>query len=134
MKEVVWRYCCPVALKTIFVAGARGIGMHMVSILLSDMVRPNVSKTSTKTAIIHPSPRGNRDTMHASSAYSILQIARRTHSSAVSRPAFDGCSCRWIKSACMPASLLNLARTTKSIAAKNTSTRFLFVRPRDHVR
>ena len=49
MKEVVWRYCCPVALRTtIFVAGARGIGMHiMVSVLLSEMVRPNAPKTST---------------------------------------------------------------------------------------
>ena len=42
------------ALKTIFVAGARGIGMHMVSVLLSEMVRPNAPKTSTKTAIIRP--------------------------------------------------------------------------------
>ena len=61
-----------------FVAGARGIGMHMVSVLLSKMVRPNVPKTSMKNVIIRPSPRGDRDTMHASSAYSIPQIARRT--------------------------------------------------------
>ena len=121
VKEVVWRhYCCPVALKTIFVAGARGIGTHTVSALLSEMVRPNVPKTSTKTAIIRPSPRGDRDTMHASSAYSITQIARRTHSSAVSGPTFDGYSCRWIRSTSMPASLLNLSSTTRSIAAKNT--------------
>ena len=78
------------ALKTIFVAGVRGIGMHMVSVLLSEMVKPNVSKTLTKTAIIRPNPRGDRDTVHASSAYSIPQIARRTHSSAVSLPNFDG--------------------------------------------
>ena len=81
MKEVIWRYGCSVALKTIFVAGARGIGMRMVSVLLSEMVRPNVPKTST------------------SSAYSISQIARRTYSSAVLGPTFDGCSCRWIRSA-----------------------------------
>ena len=80
------------ALKTVFVAGARGIGMHVVSVLLSEMVRPNVPKTLTKTAIIRPSPRGDRDTMHASSAYSTPQIARRTHSSAVSGPTFDGCT------------------------------------------
>ena len=67
-----------------------------------------------------PSPRVDRDTMHASSAYSIPQIARRTHSSAVSGPTFDGCSCRWTRSASMPASLLNLSSTMRSIAAKNT--------------
>ena len=66
------------------------------------------------------SPRGDRDTVRASSAYSIPQIARRTHSSAVSGPTFDVCSCRWIIFASMPASLLNLSSTTRSIAAKNT--------------
>ena len=119
VKDVVWRYCCPVALETTFVAGARGIGMHMVSVLLPEMVKPNVPKASTKTATIRPSPRGDRDTMHASSAYSIPQIARRTHSSAVSGPTFDGCSCRWIRSASMHAFLLNFSSATKSIAAKN---------------
>ncbi|CAM9150174.1 unnamed protein product, partial [Ascophyllum nodosum] len=38
LDEVIWRYsvqhCCSVALKTIGVAGARGIGMQMVSVLL----------------------------------------------------------------------------------------------------
>ena len=94
--------------------------MHMVSVLLSEMIKPNVPKTSTKTAIIRPSPRGDRDTMHASSAYNIPQIARRTDSSAVSGPTFDDCSCWWIRSASMPASLLNLYSATRSIAAKNT--------------
>ena len=122
MKEVVCRYCCPVALKTIFVAGARGIGMHMVPVLLSEMVRPNMPKTSTKTAIIRPSPRGDRDTMHASSAYSIPQIARRTHSSAVPGPTFDGCSCRWIRSASMPASLLNLSIVVRRGVSQRKST------------
>ena len=107
------------ALKTIFVAGARGIGMHMVSVLLSDMARPNVPKTSTKTVIIRPSPRSDHYTMHASSAYSIPQIARRTHFSTVSGPTFDGCSCRRIRSVSTPASLLNLSSTTRSIAVKN---------------
>ena len=82
------------------------------------MVKRNVPKTSTKTAIIRPSPRGDRDTMHASSAYSTPQIARRTHFSDVSGPTFDGCSCRWIRSASMLASLLNISRTTRSITAK----------------
>ena len=58
-------------------------------------LKPNVPKDSTKTAIIRPSPRGDRDTMHASSAYSIPQIARDTHSSAVSGPIVDGFSCRY---------------------------------------
>ena len=94
--------------------------MHVVSVLLSEMVRPNVPKTSTKTAIIRPSLRGDRDTMHASSAYNIPQIARRTHSSAVSGATFDGCSCRGIISGSMPAFLLNLSSATRSIAAKKT--------------
>ena len=105
------------ALKTIFVADARGMGMHMVSVLLSELVKPNVPKTS-KTAIIRLSPRGDRDTMHASSVYNIPQIARRTHSSAVSGPTFDGCSCRWIRSTSMLASSLNLSNATRSIAAE----------------
>ena len=45
--------CGPVALKTTCVAGARGIDMHdVVSVLLSEMIRPNnAPKTSTKPAI-----------------------------------------------------------------------------------
>ena len=65
VKEVVWRFCCPVALKTICVAGARRIGVHMVSVLLPEMVRPNASKTLTKIAIIGSSRCGDRDAMHA---------------------------------------------------------------------
>ena len=49
-------------LESIWVAGARGIGMHMVSVLLSEMVRPNTPKTSTKTAIIRFNPRGDINT------------------------------------------------------------------------
>ena len=63
---------------------ARGISMHAVFFLLSEMVRPNAWKTLTKTAIIRSGPRGDGDTMHTSSAYSIPPIAPRTHSSAVS--------------------------------------------------
>ena len=118
VKKFVWRYCCPMALKAVFVAGARGIGMHMIYALLSEMVRPNGPKTSTKTATIRPSPRGDRDTMHASSAYNIPKIARRTCFSAVSGPIFDGCSCRCIRSASRPASLLDFSSATRSIAAK----------------
>ena len=69
--------------------------MHMVSILLSKMDRPNVPMTSTKTALIHSNLCGDHDTMHASSAYSTPQIARRAHSGVVSsvrqkKQRFDG--------------------------------------------
>ena len=110
----------PRGVEDCFVADARGIGMNTVSVLLSEMVKPNVPKTSTKATITRPSPRGDRDTMHASSAYSIPQITRRTHFSVVSGPTFDGCSCRWIRPASMSASVLNLSGTTKRITAKNT--------------
>ena len=93
--------------------------MHVVSVLHSEMAKPNMPKTSTKTAIIRISPRGDHDTMHASSAYNVPQIARRTPSSAVSGPTFDGCSSRRIRSASIPASLLNASSATRSIATKN---------------
>ena len=79
--EVFWRYCCPVAVKTICVAGACRIGVHMVSVFLSEMVRPNASKPSMKTAIIRSSSRSDCDTMHASSC-NIPQIEHRAHSNA----------------------------------------------------
>ena len=87
-------YCYPVALKLIScVTGVRGIVVHMISILLTEMVRPNSPKTSTKTTIYHFNPHSDRDAVQASSAYSILpQIARRAHSSVITGPAFDGCS------------------------------------------
>ena len=77
-------YCCPVALKTICIAGTHEIDMHMVSVLLSEVVRSNARKSSTKTAIIRSNPRDDRDTMHASSVYSTRQVARHAHSSTVS--------------------------------------------------
>ena len=45
--------------------------MRMVSGLLSEMVRPNALKTSTNTVIVRSNPGGDRDAVHASSAYSI---------------------------------------------------------------
>ena len=44
--------------------------VHVVSVLLSEMVRPNAPKTLTETTIIRFNPRGDCGTMHASSAYS----------------------------------------------------------------
>ena len=79
-------------LKAICVADARGIGLHMVSVFLSEMARPNAWKTSAKTATIRSDPRGDRDTMHVSSVYSTSHIAHHIQSSAVSGPTFDGCS------------------------------------------
>ena len=99
----------PRGVKTACVAGARGIGMQIVSVLLSEMVRPNAPKSSTNTATIRSNPRSDRDTMHASSAYSILHIARRAHSSAVSGPtSMDDCGDGKEISATMSASSLNL--------------------------
>ena len=66
MREVVWRFCLPVVLKAICVAGACEIGIYMVYVLPSERVRPNVSKTSAKAAIIRSNPRGDRDTIQAS--------------------------------------------------------------------
>ena len=40
--------------------------MHVISVLLSEMVRSNAQRISTKTAIIRYNPRGDRDTTHAS--------------------------------------------------------------------
>ena len=95
-KENVSRYCYPVALKLIFcVAGGvvHGIVVHMISVLLTEMVRPNSPKTSTKTTIYHFNPHSDRDAVQASPVYSILpQIARRAYSSVITGPAFDGCS------------------------------------------
>ena len=104
------------AWKTICVTGARGIGMHIVSVLPSEIARPTTLKTSTKTAITCSSPRGDRDAMHTLSAYSIPQAAQ--HSSAVSGPTFDDCSYRSVRSASTSASSLNLHIATRSIAAK----------------
>ena len=63
-------------LKTFCVAGVRGMGIRMASALLSGMVRPSSPKISIKTTIIHSNLRSDRDTMHASSAYSIPKLAR----------------------------------------------------------
>ena len=69
---------------------ARGTGMHVFFIFLSEMVRPYALKTSAKTAIIRSNPCSNRGTMHALSAYSTSRIARRAHSRAVSGPTLNG--------------------------------------------
>ena len=50
----------------------------MVSVFFLDTVRAKDRETSTMTSIIFASPRGDRESMQASSAYSIHHIARRT--------------------------------------------------------
>ena len=84
------------------------------------ITKENLPKTSTKIATIRPSPGGDRSPIHASTLKNIPPIGRRTHSSAVSRPTFKGCSCRSIRSASSSASLLNLSSVTRSIAAQKT--------------
>ena len=68
-----------------------GIGICMVAVFFSETVRPNAPQNLTITAIISSNPRGDRDAMHASSAYSIPHTARRTHTNAVSGPTVPGC-------------------------------------------
>lgn len=49
IKEVVWRYCCTVAVNDISIVGAWGIGKLVVSAFFSEAVMMrNNSKTSTK--------------------------------------------------------------------------------------
>ena len=88
-----WLYFWPAA--TIFSAGRGGVGVspgfcafsgariRRVSVLFSDMVKPNAPVTSTISVIILASPAGDLDTIPASSAYSIPLTALRTRSSSV---------------------------------------------------
>ena len=48
----------------------------MASVVFSDIVRSKAPKTSTKTAVINSKPRGDHYSMPASSAWSLLHIAR----------------------------------------------------------
>ena len=57
---------------------SRGGGMHMVSVFFADAVNAKARHTSTMTSIILASPCGDRETMQASSAYSMPHTARRT--------------------------------------------------------
>lgn len=68
------------------------MGKLVVSRVFSETVRPNATKTSGRIAIIHSNLHGDRDTMNASSLYSIPHTARRTHFIAVSGSALASCS------------------------------------------
>ena len=77
MKEIIWRYCCHLALKTIYVAGVRGICMHVVSILPPEIVRRNAPNNSTKTAIVRStrSTNASRCTHGQNIASPIVKVA-----------------------------------------------------------
>ena len=118
--QIVERGCLsillPCGVEVYLRSWCREIGMHgspSCSLGWSGQMRPRLA---TKTAIIRSNPRGDRDTMLASSAYNTPQIARHTHSSAVPGPAWDGCSCRWVRSASMSASSQNRSSATRSIS------------------
>ena len=90
----------------------------MVSVFSADTVNAKARHTSTMTSIILVSPCGDRETMQASSAYSMPHTARRTQSIAGSGPIDVGGSFRCTSSARMAGSSPNLWRTTVSTAAK----------------
>ena len=90
----------------------------MVSVFFADTVNAKARHTSTMTSIILASPCGDRETMQASSAYSMLHTARRTQSMAGSGPIDVGGSFTCTSLARMVGSSLNLWRTTVSTAAK----------------
>ena len=90
----------------------------MVSVFFVNTVNAKARQTSTITSIILASPCGDRETMQASSAYSMPHTSRRTQSIAGSGPIDVGGSFRCTSSARMAGSSLNLWRTTVSTAAK----------------
>ena len=90
----------------------------MVSVLFADTVNAKARHTSTMTSVILASPCGDRETMQASSAYSMPHTARRTESIAGSGPIDVGGSFRCTSSVRIVGSSLNLWRTTVSTAAK----------------
>ena len=91
----------------------------MVAVFFADTVNANARQTCTITSIILASPCGDRETMQASSAYSMPYTVRRTtRSIAGSRPIDVEGSFRCTSSARMAGSSLNLWRTTFSTAAK----------------
>ena len=93
----------------------------MVSGFLTYTVNSNVRQTSAMTSTILTSPCGARETIQASSTYSMPHTARRTKSIADFRPIDVGGSFRCTRSARMTVSSLNLWKTTFSTAEKKMS-------------
>ena len=52
--------------------------MHMISVFFADTVNTKARQTSTMASIIFASPCSDRETMQASSAYSVPTTARQT--------------------------------------------------------
>ena len=92
--------------------------MHTVSVFFAYTVNAKARHTSTMTYVILASACGDRETMQASSAYSMPHTARRTKSIAGSGPIDVGGSFRRTSWARMAGSSLNLWRTTVNTAAK----------------
>ena len=91
----------------------------MISVFFTNTIKAKAWQTSTMTSIILASPCDDRETMQASSTYSIPYIVRRTWSIAGSGPIDVGDFFRGTSSARTSFSL-NLWRTTVSTTAKNT--------------
>ena len=107
------------ALKTIRVSGAGGSGIYMVFFLISELVRPNVPNTSTKTATMQPVRRPRHD-----ARATIIPHPKKNNALHVPAlfqgPTFGRCSRRWVRSASLSASSLSLCYVMRSIAAKQT--------------
>lgn len=61
---MVCGYCFHVAVRTINVTRACEIDKHVVSVSFSEIVRMNLSETSSRGDITRSSPCGDRDTMY----------------------------------------------------------------------
>ena len=90
----------------------------MVFVFFADTVSAKARQTSTITSIILASPCGDRETLQASSTYSMPHTAQRTSPIAGSSPIDVESSFRCISSARMAESSLNLWRTTFSTTAQ----------------
>ena len=90
----------------------------MVYVFFADTVNAKARQTSLMTFIILASPCGDRETIQASSAYSMSHTARRTQSIAGSGPIDVDGFFRCTNSTKVAGSYLNLWRTMLSTAAK----------------
>ena len=95
-----------------------GVRKNVVSVLVSDTVRPVASKTATMTVIIFASPSADLGTIPASTADNNPHTALRTLSIVTSFPTTKPSS-RWTKSLTIYLSLLKRTRTMCITAAKN---------------
>ena len=95
-----------------------GIRSNIVSVFLSDTVRPAASKTVTMTVIILASPPADLETIPASSAYNMPHTFLRTQAIGTSFPTAIPSS-RWTKSPNIYLSPLKRTRTTCITTAKN---------------